>query len=253
MSMIIAATVCMLVACIALAVGLCFAKKNRLLFLLLSNAALVALACLGVCCMALAKNFSLGGIFIVLCIVPLFLKVNFPTEEMPQEKPTNPANNLPENSQADAENNSNTSKFGKKLQKFGNLAASASYFASTLFLALCGLVYGKESAFGILTGVAIGLMLTFLHLLIKKEYVGKTAKENVSLYLEKFLHFVSIGLLLSSIVVVFLYSTSLSNIFFSLGALAYATHIFLQVYLKNNFNHLAHLAAMLLLFASILF
>ena len=135
------------------------------------------------------------------------MKVNFPTEEMPQEKPTNPANNLPENSQADAENNSNTSKFGKKLQKFGNLAASASYFASTLFLALCGLVYGKESAFGILTGI----------------------------------------------VVVFLYSTSLSNIFFSLGALAYATHIFLQVYLKNNFNHLAHLAAMLLLFASILF
>ena len=197
--------------------------------------------------MAFKKDYSGYSILLVMSVVPMFLNVCFPKFETSKESKSE------ENSSFSEQNNTNASNNAKNLQNYGTLVGGIAYFISSLILAFCGLYVGKESAFGILIGLSIGLMLTFLHMIIKKEHKSKTKKQTLLLFFEKFLHFISVGLLLSSIAVVMLYSTNLSNILFSVGTVAFSVHVLLEVYYKNNYNHIAYFVAMLLMFSSIIF
>ena len=276
--MLIVAIVCMAVAVVALGVGLCFVKTNKVLFPLLSSFLLISLVCLGICATAYKNNFSGFAILLIVSICPLFAIVNLPQkneedikEDEKNDKALEPAKNLNATNKNVSELNSveslETSKNAinniKKSAKNANFQAfmpvlteflrGIAYFLSALAITFCGLFIGKESWIVFALGFSIGLTLTFLDFIIKKDDKEKNIKTLLFTYLQKILIFTSVGLLLGALLLPLLYSFSTSNILFAIGCLAYAFHILLQKYFKSSFNHLPYILAMLLLFASILF
>lgn len=278
--MLIAAIVCMAVAVVALGVGLCFVKTNKVLFPLLFSFLLISLVCLGICATAYKNNFSGFAILLIVSVCPLFAIVNLPQKDENEEdlkehaktdKTLDTAKNLNATNKNVSEFNSveslETSKNAinnmKKSAKNANFQAvmpvltgflcGIAYFLSALTITFCGLFIGKESWIVFALGFSIGLTLTFLDFIIKKDDKEKNIKTLLFAYLQKILLFTSVGLLLGALFLPLLYSFSTSNILFAMGCLAYAFHILLQKYFKSSFNHLPYILAMLLLFASILF
>jgi len=247
--MLIASVVCMLVACVALAVGNCFVKQNKIFSYVLKTLMLIALICLSITCATCKNNFSGFVILLIISITPLFLNIY----EFKQENNKN-VEEIEETIETETE------KPQKKVKKSRNLPVNwqkcltgISYSLSAFCVAFCGLYLGKETAFGFLLGIAIALFLTFLDAIIHKNKKYESFMHGFVDYLQNFIMFIGIGLLLGQIIPVLLYSTQIKNIMFCLGCLAYSTHIFLTIYLKSKFDHLAQIVAFFLLISTILF
>ena len=160
----------------------------------------------------------------------------------------------PQKQQIDEENTEISNKNAKNARIFENIAVilpNLAYPLAAIALSFCSLYLGKETAFAILAGLALGIFLTFLDFIIKKEKV-----ENTKDYFKKFglktPVFLAVGLCLSNIVIVLLYSFALSNIMFALGLLLFAAYLLLKVYFDTKFNHLTYILAMFFMFLAIL-
>ncbi len=279
--MMIASIVCLFVACLALAVAVCFTSRNKFANLFLSFLSLIALICLCIVCASRQNDFSLYVILLILSITPMFLKVGFSSSERKQienqkNQPKKSENQENDESEESLEAETIKSQENNKLQtenlenqqsqekinafvpvnifeKYGNLVAGVSLMLSAICIVFCALYLGVESVYGILAGIAIGFALTFLDEIIRKSHKKATTSGQIwAIYLEKFLFFVSAGLLLACVILALMYSLALPNILFSLGALLFAIYVLMEIYLKNRFNHLIYFASMFLMIATIL-
>ena len=274
--MLIASVVLMLVACVALSAALCFVKKQSPFFVVLKCFFFASLICVGVCCASLRNAFDGYSILLILSALPLFFTLfalksnsgaeNFSAQMNYEEKNAsaqfeNDPKNYHENTQnfdnfATEKNTQNDVKFsknGKKPALFApnltKILQGTAYAISAFCVAFCALYLGKESPYGFLAGLALGVALTFMHFLIKKKNVLRDPWG----FCADFLNFLAVGFLVCAILPALLYSFALDNILFSIACLTYAAHILLETYLPNKFNHLALTAAYLLLFATIVF
>ncbi len=247
--LLLIAIICLFVACISVAVGICFVKRNKFVYLILHTSLLILLIVLGLLCITHQETFSGYSILLILSILPLFLtlfdnyETKFKTEDFSNGQDF-------ENDKELDENNKNVVTF----KYFCNLAKGIGYTLSALALSFCALYLGKETVFGVLLAFAIGLTLTFLSLIIKKNFSFKSIKKFLLKFCEQFSYFFAIGLLFASVMLAFLYSFSIQNILFALGALSYIVHICLEMKFKNSrYNHLIYLFSTLLLFATFFF
>lgn len=261
--MLIASVVLMLVACVALSAALCFVKKQSPFFVVLKCFFFTSLICVGVCCASNRNAFNGFSILLILSVLPHFftlfeMKSNVNFEKNPQNKNAEQIGKNEQNfdlisAKNEAENDEKNSKKRKKLAflapNWTKILKGTAYAVSAFCVAFCALYLGKESPYGFLAGLALGLALAFLHFVIKKQ----SLLHNPWGFCANFLHFLAVGFLVSAILPALLYSFALDNILFSLGCLTYAAHILLETYLPNKFNHLVLTAAYLLLFATIIF
>lgn len=265
----------MLIAVIALYVGTCFTSKNKSLNFLLQAFSLMALLALGAVVGNSQNNFSGYVVFLIVSVAPQFLglfdlkaylasKQNFSIEEAAEN-----AEKIEENSDAAetyqneensevAENaeNKNQEQEGEsvatkeKKQHFLSSKGEILNGVASLLTAICvtfaGLYLGLETFYGALFGLATGIALMFLYLALKKEI-------NLFDLLGMTLSFISIGLLVGSVITVVLYSFSLTNILFCLGALILATYIGMKCFYKTKFDNLVYCLATICLLATILF
>ncbi len=127
----------------------------------------------------------------------------------------------------------------------GFLLKSIGIFLTSAFLSVCGLVLGLESVYLYLLALAIGMLGTFILLVIKK---------NLNLFdiISYALVFLSAGLAIAQILTVLLYSTSLTNILYSIGMFVYAGYSVFYVLTKSKFSNLIYMASIIILL-SILF
>lgn len=229
--------ICMFVATVALGVSLCFVK-NSYFKVALQIGMYIAIICTTISCMAYKNSFGGFSIILIVSVLPMFLTVIKP----------------PQKQQIDEENTEISNKNAKNARIFENIALilpSLAYPLSAIALSFCSLYLGKETPFAILTGLALGAFLTFLHFIIKQEKF-----ENTKDYFKKFgLNipiFLAIGLCLSNIVIVLLYSFASANVLFALGLLILGAHLILKVYFDTKYNHLTYILAMFFMFLAIL-
>lgn len=238
----------MLSACILLAVSICFVKKNKWLSFTLQTLSYIALIGLGVCSATFKNNFWGSSIFAIVSIAPMFLSL---IEELKpaNQKGTPEFPKAEKNTEFKQNSIEKPTKSAITLPNFKNIA----YFLSVILLCFVALYLGKESAFGILAGAALGFALVFLKMALKKSHSEESTSAKVVSFLNEFFVFLSIGLLVCQIVPVLLYSFTLPNILFAAGLLVYAAHIALATFVKSRFNHLLYFAAMILILSIILF
>ena len=229
--------ICMFVATVALGVSLCFVK-NSYFKVALQIGMYIAIICTALSCMAYKNSFGGFSIILIVSVLPMFLTVI----------------KSPQKQKIDEENTEISNKNAKNARIFENIAVilpNLAYPLAAIALSFCSLYLGKETAFAILAGLALGIFLTFLDFIIKKEKV-----ENTKDYFKKFglktPVFLAVGLCLSNIVIVLLYSFALSNIMFALGLLLFAAYLLLKVYFDTKFNHLTYILAMFFMFLAIL-
>lgn len=248
--MLMTALICMFVATVLLAISVCFSKKNKTLFFLLQTFSLVALLCLGMVGANYKNNFSGYAVLIILAIIPQFLPL-FDLSEYLKAKTVKTNETLENSNNENVEDFESTntiddtktkSKKGKKqknkvskhyfLNSNGLLLKSISIFMTATCLALAGLYIGMETYFGFLIGVAIAFVSIFLLLIIKKSV-------NPYDLLSYFLMFLSVGILIGQVITILMFSFSLINILFSIGAIIYCLYVELSAFVKSNFDHLA--------------
>lgn len=265
--MLIASVVLMLVACLAISAALCFVKKQNSAFVLLRCAFFASLICVGICCASFRNTFNGYTILLFLSVLPLFFTLfenrnveNFSADETLQNANRNADFENAERNKNQknfddfsTENGEKNAKNGKKNAIFApnwaKILKGLTYAVSAFCIAFCALYLGKETFYGFLAGLGLGLALTFLHFLIKKRSVLRDPWG----FCADFLTFFAVGFLISAILPTLLYSFALDNILFSVACLSYSAHLLLEIYLPNKFNHLALAAAYLLLFATIIF
>lgn len=250
-NMLMAALICMFVATVVLVVGVCFLKNNKTLAFLLQTFSLVSLLCLGFVAAVYKNNFSGYSIFIILSIAPQFLAVfdfkeflnlkNVSQEELPLETKYNSFED------DGIENDSNIKKHKKHhfIKSNGSLFNSIGILLSSVCIGFCGLYLGIETFYGFLIGLALACSGIFLLLIVKKTL-------NPYDLLSYFLMFFGIGILLGQIATVLLYSLSLANILFAVGALIFAVYVSLKAFIKNRFVNIAYYLAMMCLICTLI-
>lgn len=234
-------------ASLVFAVLNCFVKRDNQYFSLLRGLGLITLICLGLTSASYQNAFDGYSILLIISVLPLFITLfNFSSAEKTEKQSQQFQDDL-----GTVENYGFNKKQKKhfSLSKISILLYGAAYLASTACIVFCALYIGVESVFGYLAGLFLGVAATFLEFLIKKQNI----KGNVITFFGKMLYFVSIGLLLTAIIQILLYATTLTNILFACAMLAYAVAIAFEAEFPNRYAHLAHYAAMFLLFASIVF
>ncbi len=257
--MLLGALICMFVATTILAVSVCFSKKNKTLFFLLQTLSLIALVCLSLVAGNFKNNFSGYTVFLILAIVPQFislfdlseyLKTKAITTE--ENKETNIAEiteienlNIPEETSPDDNKKKKKESKHHFLNSNGLLLKSVAMVMTSVCLGLAGVYIGMETFYGFLIGVALACALLFLLLIIKKTINPYDA-------LSYFLMFLAIGIIVGQIATVLLFSFSLTNILFSVGALIYCVYVGLTAFVKSNFDHLAFFVAFFCLISTLI-
>lgn len=229
--MLLIALICMYSAAAILALCLCFVRKNKALFSVLQIFSLVSLLCLGFVGANYHNNFSGYSIFIILAIVPQFLLI-FDLPEFLKSKLKASNEN-----QSEFESDGKSSKKKKSNQHLflnsnGSLLKSTALLLSSICLALAGLYVGLETFYGLLIGLAVGLALSFLSFIIKK---NQNPYDKLSL----FFAFLSIGLVVGQMLTSLLYSFSLTNILYCVGGAVFCIYALLVMFARSKFDHLA--------------
>lgn len=231
------AMICMLIAVVVLAVGVSLMKKSSPLTFLLKTLALIALVCLGFVVANFKDDFSGFSILVILSALPMFL-TSFDLKQLLEK----------EDKSQEAEMQLAPQETGKKnllAQCKSNLLAGIGIFLSAVCLSIATLYIGKESFFGALLGVFIGGAVTLVFLAL-----GKI--KNPFDIIFTLLIYVSIGLMLSNIVLALLFSFSTANIMFCLGCLLFGVYAALSTMFNKNYLMTVYYASAILLVLSIL-
>lgn len=286
--MLLASVICMFVATIMLIVVDCFLKNHKVISLLLQILSYTALFCSAFTLAHYKNDLSIFSILLIASILPqiitlfdakeIFGKQNLQAEpqldadsqidtetpvenfETELEKIEEQTENISEEDLAETEENfaetvdnayeeelelATKPKKSKLSDSDGFLLKSIGIFLTSAFLSVCGLVLGLESVYLYLLALTIGMLGTFVLLVIKK---------NLNLFdiISYALVFLSAGLAIAQILTVLLYSTSLTNILYSIGMFVYAGYSVFYVLTKSKFSNLIYMASIIILL-SILF
>lgn len=262
--------ICLLVATVALAVGVVLARKNNSLSFLLKTFTLIALVCLGIVVANYKDDFSGFSILVILSILPMFLALveirppqspentqNLPSEQPKQQDEEQNASEIAEQAETaeeTEETQEDTSKKKKKKEKKtktskffqsnGKLPLAIALFLSAVCLSVSTLYVGKETFLGAILAVAIGIAFTFLMLALKKI-------SNPYDILSTFLIFASIGAMVANIIMALLYSISLTNIMFCIGCLLFGIYAGLNIKFSKTYLTLIYYTSTIFLFLAI--
>ncbi len=249
------AMILMLVAVVVLAVGVSLMKKNNALTFLLKTLTLIALVGLGFIVANYKNDFSGFSILVILSALPMFLTA-FDLKQMVDTKTASSQEEIQEKqTEEQAENSENTieeqpAKKKKQVKNHlaeckTNLLCGIGLFLSSVCLSIATLYIGKETFFGALIGLLIGGAVTFVLLAL-----GKLKNPfDIIFYV---LIFSSIGLMLSNIVLAFLYSFGTTNIMFALGCLLFGVYVGLQTKFNKNYLTNIYYVSMIFFILSIL-
>lgn len=243
--MLMIALICMFVATLGLAVGVCFFTKNKTLTYLLQTFSYIALLCLILVAGNFKNNFSGYTILLIISIAPQFLNL-FDLNgylKTKKEELSSVEEEYLENKQIGIEktdeelNQSTQNKKHNFIQSNGTLLQALALLLSSVCISLSGLYLGLETFYGIFIGIAMGFALVFLNLITKKSI-------NPYDLLSLALTCLSVGLLIGNIIIVALYSLSLTNILFCVGSLLICEYAFLKHYIKTNYAEILYFIAM---------
>ncbi len=219
--MLMISMICFMVSCACMAVAVCFVNDNKLAYLL-NNFGVALLICAGLATATYKNTFSGYTLLLTAAAAPLVLSVF--------------RNKLFEENQV----------WARLIKSMGYLLSSAAIYVAMLYI-------GKETYYGALLGVGIGLLLTFLNIIIKKKYKNDEKNHFFLEILLDFVKFLSVGVILGAVVCALLYSTALPNILFAVGGFLFCGHIILNNFISNKFTTIPIYLAMLVFFLSILF
>ncbi len=247
------AMICMLVAVVLLAVGVSLMRKNNGLTFLLKTLTLIAIVILGFIVANYKDDFSGFSILVILSALPMFLASFDLKQILEKEEPSLPSENeaikeTPEQEQP-SEIQDNTTINKKKKNSLSdcksNLLCGIGIFLSAVCLSIATLYIGKETFFGAIIGLLIGGAVVFVLLAL-----GKI--KNPFDIIFNLLIFISIGLMVSNIVLSFLYSFSTTNIMFALGCLLFGVYAGLQTKFTKNYLTPIYYASTIFFILSIL-
>lgn len=243
--MLMIALICMFVATLGLAVGGCFFTKNKTLTYLLQTFSYIALLCLILVAGNFKNNFSGYTVLLIISIAPQFLNLfdlnGYLKTKREELESAEKEEEFSENEQIE-ETDENLKQSQKKkkhnfIQSNGSLLQSLALFLSSICVALSGLYIGLETFYGLFIGIAMGFALIFLNLITKKTF-------NPYDLLSLALVCLSVGILVGNIIIVALYSLSLSNILFCVGSLLLCGYALLKHYIKTNYAEILYFIAM---------
>lgn len=230
--------ICMFVATVALGASLCFVDKSSYFKAAIQIGIYIAIICTILSCMVYANSYGGFSITLIVSVLPMFLTViKFPQKQKNDKEIT--------------ENSNKTAKNTQILENIATILPNLAYPLVAIALSFCALYLGKETPFAILAGIVFGVFLTFLDFIIRKEKFENT-KEYFKKFGLKLPIFLAIGLSLSNIVIVLLYSFAIGNIMFALGLLIFAAYLAFSTYFDTKLNHLAYIMAMFFMFSAIL-
>lgn len=239
--MLMLATICMFGATLVLSVTDCFLKKHKAMSFLLQLFALTSLFCGTVALAHLKNNFSLYSILLIASIFPQFLTIFDLKEILKKQKNKKDLQKNEENLQNSNKKLSNFEKFG---QSNGKLFSSLGIFLSSTILSVCGLILGLETIWLYVLSLAIALFCLFLTLILKKNL-------NIFDFITYIFIFLSVGLCISQILTVLVYSFNLKNILYCLGILCYAIYsICFITFKKFNYSNLIYLLSIAVLLST---
>lgn len=242
--MLMIAMILMMSASALLAVAICFTKKNKFLNFLLKATFFIALICSAVVCANYKNNFSGYSVLLILSVVPMFLNL-FDLKsylENKQKQSIEESQQINENEQFEEKPPKKPSLF---LSSNGKILTSIATLMSATAIGFAGLYIGVETVYGFLIGLAFAFAGTFLLLIIKKSF-------NIFDLAGYFLQILASGILIGQIITGLMYSFALANILYACGALLFCVYVAISNFLKSNYDHLAYLVAMLMLFVTII-
>ncbi len=217
---------------ILVAVGCFF--KNSPISVLLKSLALIGTLALALSCAIYEGTFYGYSIFLILSVAPQFLSlINLKEIFKPKQSPALEAD------EKESEKKHNLAKSDNSLMN------AIGIFLTSVCLGFCALYLGKETAYGFLIGIAVGLAVTFLLLALKR-------KTNLFDITSCFLMFTGAGIALGHIISVLIYAFSLINILFAAGLLIYVIYVALTVFWKSNYTQIAYYLSMITIFITLI-
>ncbi|MDE6583563.1 MAG: hypothetical protein K2K31_02830, partial [Clostridia bacterium] len=221
-----------LVGTIILIVLGCFYKSSPV-SLLLKSLSLIGTLALALSCAIYEGTFYGYSIFLILAVAPQFLSLINLKEIF-----------KPKQDDASKEEKEEPKKHSL-ISSDNNLMNGAAIFLTAICLGFCALYLGKETAYGFLIGVGVGLTVTFLLLALKRI-------SNLFDIASCFLMFTGAGIAFGHIISVLVYAFTLTNIMFAIGALIYVVYVALTYFWKNNYSQIAYFLSMFVFFATLI-
>lgn len=222
-----------LVGTIILIVLGCFYKSSPV-SLLLKSLALIGTLALALSCAIYEGTFYGYSIFVILAVAPQFLSlINLKEIFKPKQDVA-------------LENNEANSQPNHGIMSSNNsFMTSIAIFLAAICLGFCALFLGKETVYGFLIGLGVGLAVTFLLLALKRI-------TNLFDIASCFLMFTGAGIAFGHIISVLIYSFTLTNILFALGALIYVVYVAITYFWKNNYTQIAYFLSMFVIFSTLI-
>ncbi len=230
MDMLLASLIIMFVACVALMVATCFAKKRGIFFYLSSALTLALLIVVNVLSANYENGFNGFSIILIVSIAPLFLILfGYKIKDTLEEE-----NEITEEAQEEVkeEENKDVIKRETKVRKIkqrkslyeifnasnGRIFEAIAFLLTSFLVAFSGLYVGKTSPFGILLGVPmciIGICII---------YLGDREANMLDVLTYAFTY-LSVGMLVGQTISALIYGFTLATLFYVIGSLCLASYI----------------------------
>lgn len=227
--MLLASLIIMFVACGALMVATCFAKKKGIFFYLSSALTLVLLIVVNVLSANYENGFNGFSIILIVSIAPLFLILfGYKIKDTLEEE--NEVEEVQE--EVKEEENKDVIKRETKVRKIkqrkslyeifnasnGRIFEAIAFLLTSFLVAFSGLYVGKTSPFGILLGVPmciIGICII---------YLGDREANMLDVLTYAFTY-LSVGMLVGQTISALIYGFTLATLFYVIGSLCLASYI----------------------------
>ena len=238
MDMLLASLIIMFVACVALMVATCFAKKRGIFFYLSSALTLALLIVVNVLSANYENGFNGFSIILIVSIAPLFL-ILFGYKIKDNLEEENEVEEVQE--EVKEEENKDVIKRETKVRKIkqrkslyeifnasnGRIFEAIAFLLTSFFVAFSGLYVGKTSPFGMLLGIPmciIGICIIYLG----------DREANILDVVSCAFTYLSVGMLVGQIISALIYGFTLATLFYAIGSLCLASYILTCWYTKER-------------------
>lgn len=230
--MLLASLIIMFVACGALMVATCFAKKRGIFFYLSSALTLALLIVVNVLSANYENNFNGFSIILIVSIAPLFLILfGYKIKDTLEEE--NEVEEVQEEvKEEEKEENKEVIKRETKVRKIkqrkslyeifnasnGRIFEAIAFLLTSFLVAFSGLYVGKTSPFGMLLGIPmciIGICIIYLG----------DREANILDVISCAFTYLSVGMLVGQTISALIYGFTLATLFYAIGSLCLASYI----------------------------
>ncbi|MBR1890689.1 MAG: hypothetical protein IJ817_03290 [Clostridia bacterium] len=230
--MLLIPIICTVVGTLVFAITSCFTKSGHPLNFLLKVLALACLVGVGLACGNYHNQFGGFTLLSIISILPMFI-ANYDLKSYLALRQDEETQNKP-------------GIVNRFVNSNGNLFFGIGTFLSALCLSFAGLYKGYETFYSFLIGLALGLSMTFLALLLRKKVTSFD-------FFGFLLIYTAGGLLASNILAILLFEMSLANIIVCIGLAILIAHAILRSTTKIRFFELLYYVGMMFIFSVLVF